>query len=146
MKPSCHGLWGFAVWGILAWAILLYIKLCILCTFSIPVCLHPPDHLVFPLLYGAELNWSKSFWKVCLECFKCIIAMLLQVFIDCTPEEASQSHKMWALGPTFSSPSFPSDLPSPAQNTDQFSLQRGPIGPSFLPMVSSFILRKQFPH
>ena len=57
IKHSCHILWGSMVWGILVWSILLYNKFCMFSTFPIPVCLHPLDHLVFPLLYGAESNW-----------------------------------------------------------------------------------------
>ena len=75
-----------------------YIKLCILCTLSIPVCLHPLDRLVFPLPYGAELNRFKGFRKVCLECFKCIITMLLKIFLHCTSEKLNEVEfavKLW---------------------------------------------------
>ena len=90
VKPSCHTLYDSTVWGILVWTIFLYIKLCILCTLPIPVCLHPSDHSVFPFPYGAELNRFKCFWKVCLECFECIITVVLQIFLDFTTEKLNK--------------------------------------------------------
>ena len=79
-------------------SILLYINLSIFGTLPIPVCLHPLNHPVFPLPYGAELNWFQCLWNIVLECVKHIITVLPQVLLDCTLKELNKVEFTVKLG------------------------------------------------
>ena len=81
-------------------SILLYINinLSIFGTLPIPVCLHPQNHPVFPLLYGAELNWFQCLWNIVLERVECIITVLPQVLLDCALKELNKVEFTVKLG------------------------------------------------
>jgi hypothetical protein len=54
------------------------------------VCLHPSNHLVFPLPDCGNLNRSKHSWHIFLKTGKCVIAVVSQVLLDCTPKEFNE--------------------------------------------------------
>ena len=90
--------WALTVWGVSAQSILLYINLSIFGTLPIPVCLHPLNHPVFPLPYGAELNWFQCLWNIVLECVECIITVLPQVLLACALKELNKVEFTVKLG------------------------------------------------
>jgi hypothetical protein len=72
---------------ILCGAELLDLKLSCFWAQTRSVCLHPSNHPVFPLPDCGNLNRSKHSWHIFLKTRKCVIAVVLQVLLDCTPKE-----------------------------------------------------------
>ena len=68
----------------------LYRDLSLFGTFPFPVSIHPPDHSMFPLPNGHQINWGKSLWKILLEPCIGIITVLLQVLLDSPPKELNK--------------------------------------------------------
>ncbi|KAF8235345.1 hypothetical protein L208DRAFT_1541838 [Tricholoma matsutake] len=69
---------------------LLDLKLSCFWAQTSPICLHPSNHLVFPLPDHGNLNRSKCSWHIFLKTRKCVITVVSQVLLDCTPKEFNE--------------------------------------------------------
>jgi|SRR5882762_566092 len=87
VKEPRHGLRNLTMRCILARTELFYLKLSLFCTLALPVSFHPTDHTVLPFSDGFDINCGKCFWEIVFKCVECIIAVVTEVFFDCTPEE-----------------------------------------------------------
>ena len=68
----------------------LYLDLSLFGTFPFPVSIHPPDHSMFPLPNGHQINWGKSLWKILPEPCISIITVLSQVLLDSPLKELNK--------------------------------------------------------
>lgn len=72
--------------GIALWTKLLDLRMCILCSQSITVCIYPVVHPMLPLPNPFHQYRSKSFQHVFLQSVKSIIIVISKILLDTTPE------------------------------------------------------------